>query len=48
MAEVIDNDVVLVIMFSLMKRAKHLASTGNFEAVSVVMENGSIYVNKAL
>nr|WP_015243570.1 hypothetical protein [Thermococcus sp. IRI48]AFZ84239.1 Primase/polymerase [Thermococcus sp. IRI48] len=32
--EVIDNDTVLGIMFSLMKRAQHLASTRDFEAVS--------------
>ncbi len=48
MAEVIDNDVVLGIMFSLMKRAKHLAPTRNFKAVTVVMENGPIYINEAL
>jgi len=33
-AEIIDNDTVLGIMFSLMKRAHHLASTRDFEAVS--------------
>ncbi len=33
-AEIIDNDTVLGIMFSLMKRAQHLASTRDFEAVS--------------
>ncbi len=33
--EVIDDEVVLGIMFGLMKRAQHLASTRNFEAVSV-------------
>lgn len=32
--EIIDNDTVLGIMFGLMKRAQHLASTRDFEAVS--------------